>query len=349
MTASAADLADRLARQAEAVCRHYLSAGRRCGNYWIVGDTANNKGRSLYVRLTGAGAGRWSDAATGQYGDLLDLIRETRGLIAFFDVAEEARSFLNLPHLEPQPIARSQRGVIAERSSPERAALLFSKAGPLAGSLAQRYLQNRGIPDAAGHAALRFHPSCYYRDLATGSATHLPAMIAAVTDAEGSLTGVHRTWLDPDGDGKAKVDEPRRALGHLIGNAVRFNMPPDARVSILAAGEGIETVLSLSQVLPRMPMVAALSAHHLAAFRLPATCRRLYVAADCDVAGRMALEGLSRAALALGVLPLVLNPELGDFNEDLRRLGVSRMAANLRHQLVPDDAATFLSDIVTRP
>ncbi|MCA0339486.1 MAG: DNA primase, partial [Proteobacteria bacterium] len=34
---SASELANRLARDAEAVCRHYLSAGRRAGNYWIVG------------------------------------------------------------------------------------------------------------------------------------------------------------------------------------------------------------------------------------------------------------------------------------------------------------------------
>jgi hypothetical protein len=102
-------------------------------------------------------------------------------------------------------------------------------------------------------------------------------------------------------------------------------------------------------MLPRMPMAAALSAHHLSAFRLPATCRRLYIAADADAAGRLGLEGLSRAAKSLGVLPLVLFPELGDVNEDLRRLGPSRMAANLRQQLFPEDAATFLSDIVTRP
>jgi len=55
------------------------------------------------------------------------------------------------------------------------------------------------------------------------------------------------------------------------------------------------------------------------------------------------VEGLGRAATALGVLPLVLTPELGDFNEDLRRLGSSRLVANLARQLVPDDATAYLS------
>ena len=41
------------ARDAEAVCRHYLSNGRREGRYWLVGDVRNTPGRSLFVRLKG--------------------------------------------------------------------------------------------------------------------------------------------------------------------------------------------------------------------------------------------------------------------------------------------------------
>ena len=89
-----------------------------------------------------------------------------------------------------------------------------------------------------------------------GRTTHLPtetwpAMIACVTDLDGRITGVHRTWLDPDGFdrvrlGKAPIDTPRRAMGDLLGNAVRFGVVDD----VLAAGEGIETMLSLRYVLP---------------------------------------------------------------------------------------------------
>ncbi|MGY3287026.1 hypothetical protein ACVW0I_000308 [Bradyrhizobium sp. LM6.11] len=35
------ELARRLAREAEAVCRHYLSNGKRQGRYWLVGDVNN--------------------------------------------------------------------------------------------------------------------------------------------------------------------------------------------------------------------------------------------------------------------------------------------------------------------
>ena len=41
MSNTAHDLAQRLGRQAEAVCRRYLSAGRRESGYWLVGDARN--------------------------------------------------------------------------------------------------------------------------------------------------------------------------------------------------------------------------------------------------------------------------------------------------------------------
>lgn len=341
---SASDLAGRLARDAEAVCRHYLSAGRRAGNYWLVGDVSNRMGRSLYVHLVGPRAGRWTDAATGQFGDLLDLIRETCGLVDFRDVADEARHFLSLPR--PEPV--SSRGSDAydfapvERRTGVQAQRLFRMTQPLAGTLADTYLRGRGILRASTHAALRFHPSCYYRDLVSGRTTSYPALIAAVTDSAGAITGVHRSWLDPHGAGKAKVDDPRRALGGLLGNGVRFCFPVNAPVPVMAAGEGIETMLSLAHVMPGMPIVAALTANHLAAFRFLPGCRRIYIAADADAAGRHGIEGMSRRAQECGILPLVLSPELGDFNEDLRWLGPDRLTANLRAQLVPEDAMAFL-------
>jgi len=66
MSSEAADLAHRLAPHAEAVCRYYLSNGRRQGRYWLVGDVANTPGRSLYVRLNGpdsgkGAAGKWTE------------------------------------------------------------------------------------------------------------------------------------------------------------------------------------------------------------------------------------------------------------------------------------------------
>ena len=336
----ASDLAHRLGREAEAVCRHYLSNGRRQGNYWLIGDVRNTPGRSMFVRLRASAkgvAGKWTDAATGEHGDLLDVIRESCGFVDFRDVADEARAFLTLPRPEPETPPKQRKSPVAA-GSPEAARRLFAMAQPVPGTLAETYLRQRGITALHGIGSLRYHPRCYYRPDEHAPTETWPAMIAAVNDLDGRLTGVHRTWLAPDGAGKAPIDTPRRAMGDLLGHAVRFSVPGD----VMAAGEGIETILSLRCVLPEMAMAAALSAAHLAALRFPDMLRRLYIVRDNDPAGDSARDSLIDRAGEAGIEAIVLSPALGDFNEDLRALGIDALRAGVRVQLVPQDVSRFL-------
>ena len=342
---SASDLARRLGDYAEAVCREYLSNGRRVGNHWMVGDVRNTRGRSMHVRLKANAkgpAGKWVDEANSEFGDLLDVIRESCGLIDFRDVADEARRFLAMPRPQPQ-IAGADCQSAAARGSPEAARRLFAMAQPVLGTLAERYLAGRGILLTARERALRFHPGCYYRDLSTGETQALPALIAAVTDLDGRITGVQRTWLAPDGSGKAQLHDPRRSLGHLLGNAIWLGLKPGVPVAVMAAGEGFETMASLRTVMPALPVAAATSANHLAGLTFPPGCRRLYIAADADAAGRHGIRRLSQRAGEAGIFAIVLRPQFGDFNDDLRQLGPAHLVAWLRDQLLPDDARHFLS------
>lgn len=130
-------------------------------------------------------------------------------------------------------------------------------------------------------------------------------------------------------------------MGHLLGHGVRFGVAID----VMAAGEGLETMLSLRSALPTLPMLAALSANHLAAILYPATLRRLYVARDRDPAGDLAVATLTERAQSAGIEALALTPALGDFNEDLRQLGVDELRAALRAQLAPEDVPRFLMSI----
>jgi hypothetical protein len=337
MTSPAAELAGRLARDAEAVCRYYLSNGRRHGRYWLVGDVHNTQGRSLYVRLTGSTAGRgaaghWTDAAAGEHGDLLDLIRLNRGLGSLRETLVEARAFLRLPR--PEPDTRQQ---FAPVGSPEAARRLWARTYPIAGTLAERYLRARGIANVGDLLALRFHPACWYRPDAEALRQIWPALIAAITDENGTVTGIQRTWLCRDGGGKAPLDTPRRAMGHLLGNGVRFGLAHD----VLAAGEGIETMLALRMALPSLPMIAATSANHLAALSFPPGLRRLYIARDNDAAGRAAARRLTDRAAAAGIGAHVLTPATNDFNTDLARLGIDAVQARLARQLIPEDVSRF--------
>jgi hypothetical protein len=344
--AGAGDLARRLARDAEAVCRHYLSHGRRHGRYWVVGDTHNTPGRSLYVRLDGpdcgpGAAGKWTDAAAGEHGDLLDLIGRNRDLHRLGDTMDEARTFLALPrsseHSRQTPMPPAPTG------SPEAARRLFRAGRPVPGTPAETYLRARRITARLDWPAMRFHPSVYYREIEQGPLETWPALLAAVTDLDGNLTGIQRTWLDPQRCRKAPLADPRRALGHLLGHGVRLGTVTD----ILAAGEGLETMLALKSVLPRLPMIAGLSANHLAALEFAPAWRRLYVARDNDAAGIKAANRLHERGHTAGIDVCDLVPAEADFNLDLCRRGPASLLARLIEQLVPSDVARFLSADLT--
>lgn len=346
-SARAAELSERLAQNVQAVCRHYLPAGRREGRYWMVGDVAGTPGRSLYVRLfeTERGAiGNWVDAATGEHGDLVDLIRLNQRHGRLADTIDEAERFLSLP-----PSVSDDTGTAAAFAKPARAGSttaakrLFAASKPMTRSLADTYLRSRGITRVSDLPALRFHPRCYYRpneDDVPGTPGAFPALIAAVTDNDVVQTGTHRTWLDPSGIMKAKVASPRRALGNILGNAVRFGIAED----VLIAGEGIETMLSLREVLPTMSMAAATSSAHLAAIQFSPTLQRLYVARDRDAAGDAAFGILTDRAQAAGIELVSLMPDLADFNDDLRQHGASALGERVHLQLHKQDRARFSVD-----
>ena len=157
MHSPAADIARRLAQDAEAVCRQYLSNGRKQGRYWIVGDVQNTPGRSLYVRLSGptsgpGAAGKWTDSATGQHGDLLDLIALNLGIATLKDTLGEARRFLSLPQKNRHHATNRP----ANRGSPEAARRLWAVGKPISGTLAERYLAKRGLTGLGQLDSLRF-------------------------------------------------------------------------------------------------------------------------------------------------------------------------------------------------
>ena len=220
MPRDASELARRLARDAEAVCRHYLSKGRRQGRYWMVGDVRNTPGRSMYVRLSGpeagpGAAGRWRDAASAEHGDLLDLIGIASGAGSLRAALVEAYAFL-----ASHPVPAAETADNYDRT--EAARRLWRHRRAIDGTHAEAYLRTRGI-ERCRFAALRFHPGLFYRD--GGGVRRLPALVAALTGSDEAVCGVLRTWLHPTKSTKANMIRPRKALGRVHGRAVRFGDP----------------------------------------------------------------------------------------------------------------------------
>ncbi len=331
----ASDLSHRLAEQAEAVCKAYLPSGRRQGRYWIVGNVWGAKGQSLYIKLCGEGAGRWRDAATAEHGDLLDLISLNMNFSSFRQTLAEARQFLRLPERSDPPL--EERKFPPPHDTCAAAEKLHSLSRPVPGTLAETYLRGRAITAPLYLPSLRFHPACYYRPDDAAPRQAWPALLGVVTGPDGNLTGLQRTYLARDGRGKAPFDEPWRAMGCLLGNAVRFGKPS----GIMAAGEGIETVLSLLSLFPAMPMAAGLSAAHLSVLVFPPGLRRFYMLRDNDAAGEFAEERLSERCRDAGIEMRVLKPCAKDLNIDLRNEPVHAVKMRILAQMEPEDRSRF--------
>lgn len=193
---------------------------------------------------------------------------------------------------------------------------LFAEGVTCEGTAAEAYLASRGIHGlrfAKMRATLRFHPAALH----SPSGLQLPAMLAQIRGPKGEALGIHRTFLKPDGSGKAEVSPPKMMLGPSSGGAVRFG--PDNRVIALA--EGIETALSVSMA-SRLTVWATLSTSGLKGLILPPlpAAEVVIIAADHDQAGLAAAEATAKRLEAEGrAVSVIFPPQSGlDFNDLLQ-------------------------------
>jgi DNA primase len=170
----------------------------------------------------------------------------------------------------PEGLTRSDR----KQRNREIALWLWQSAGPARGSPVETYLHSRclSLPPAP---ALRFSPRCWNRE--TGR--KLPAMLARVDDSDGNFLAVHRTWLLPDGSGKAELEDQKMSLGPVRGGAIR--LAPAAPV--LAIAEGIEN--ALTAIPAGCAARSAVSAGGLASVVLPPIVAEVVIVADNDANG----------------------------------------------------------------
>ena len=231
---------------------------------------------------------------------------------AFLDILAAA-GLRSGDYRAPDPVTIAQRERDAKAEAEKRAAQakrLWQEAQPIAGTAAEAYLRARGI-SCDLPPTLRFHGACWHG----ATAKHYPAMVAAVQGA--GLPAVHRTYLRPDGTGKANIEPAKAMLGATAGGAVRLAGGP----SRLVVAEGIESGLSLACGLLDGPATlwAALSTSGLRGLRLPLQPGRLTIACDGDTAGREAAHALAERAHGLGWQVSILDPGTGrDFNDILQ-------------------------------
>ena len=188
------------------------------------------------------------------------------------------------------------------------------------GDVADQYLRSRGVGMDIYPPCLRFSPLDWHRVDATDVTTRHPAMFAAITNPAGKHIATHRTFLSPDGVGKADVATPRKVAGPFgKGPTIRL-MPP---APIMGIAEGIETALSAARLFG-VPVWSVICAHGIETFEPPPECRQLIVFADHDRhgCGQRAAETL-RAKLLLPT-EIRIPDRIGDDWNDVLHLEVSR-------------------------
>ena len=184
---------------------------------------------------------------------------------------------------------------------------VWRSASDAADTLVQTYLQSRAIKIA-------LPPAIRFGVLTHRSGGTWPTMVALVSTGITDIPiGVHRTFLAPDGCGKASVKPAKMMLGPCGGGAVRLA----SFVSDLMVGEGIETCLSAMQATGR-PAWAALSATGLRRLDLPDQVRRVTLLADGDTPGEAAALDAARRWKSQARRVQIARPPRGlDFNDVL--------------------------------
>ena len=288
----APELSAALAAQAETVCRHYLPDGVRNGAYWLIGDTTGEAGRSLYIHLDGPSRGKWADGATGEYGDLLDLIRAVGAHKSMADAMREATNFLGgRPAPAPAPRETAKTPPTVDSRGLQR--MLDRGRAVAPGNAAGRYLDGRGL-DPTGAGGLRFHPEAWVQ--VDGELREDARAAGPGHDARGQARGgaaalprLPRARRRRSSTRSATAASPaREASGSAIG--------PPRRIAMV---EGVEDALAVLHVLTpeerqNIAIVASLGSGRVASVALPAGARELILVQDHDDAGETAWEALGK-------------------------------------------------------
>lgn len=347
MLMEVSDIADMLAQRIDALVHELLPAGQRDGQEWRIGSPAGEKGRSMAVHLGGRRQGVWSDFASGESGDALELVAVCRFGGNKKDAVAWAKSWLGIDNLDPQRLETVRRAAAAAADKRRKdgaekdkkllasARRLWHMAVPLTGSdPASRYLAGRGIDfRQLGKlpGALRFSDKVWCSE----ENKSLPAMLAAISDGDGRHISTHRTYLQGFPDltvKKAALVEPKKTLGRFYGGFIALNrgqsmkplrLAPDGDHVVIC--EGIEDGLTLAMALPDLRVLAGVSLSNYGNIKLPPAIKTVTIAADNDGAeNEQAQKGLDRAVsrfLREGRTVRIARSPVGkDFNDYLQAL-----------------------------
>jgi hypothetical protein len=317
------EVARALARRVDQLAVDLLPGGHREGHEWRAGSTAGEAGDSLGVHLAGAKAGVWSDFATGECGDALDLVRAVLELDMGGAIRWSLR-WLGIEDGDAELPARSstQKASIKPLHNSDFWRAPWRSAQPIAGALAELYLAGRGLRfDDPGGRVLRFAERHARRNPAD-ELEHYPALLALLRDVRiGEPCGTINVYLRRDGGDRLRDPKGKTSWGRAGGSAVMLDDFADVTLGLVVA-EGVETAIALWMAELR-PVWALGGAGNLKSFPVLGGIEALTIAADADDAGQKAAAEVIRRWRGAGREVLTVAPPAGDWADQ----AVKRQAA----------------------
>jgi len=318
---NAAELARALAEHAEQLTRELLPGGHLERNRdWRCGSVAGEAGTSLVVCLAGHKRGRWHDFATGDGGDMLDLVAATQDLAAGEAMAWAKRR-LGLDEGEAQ-IRTLHRGDATSEPPPDpnRWRPAWDSAGPIPGTLAEVYLAGRGLAFADVHGdVLRFLARrARLKPDTTDQFEHHPAMLALLRDVlTGEPCGIVNVFLQPGGHDRIRDGKGKTVTGRAGGAAVMLSEFEDVTYGLTIC-EGPETAIAVDMS-GQAPVWALGGAGNLGTFPVLAGIEALTIAADTGEAGQKAAREVAARWRKAGREVRTITPPTDDWAAEARK------------------------------
>lgn len=248
------------------------------------------------------GSGSYICNACGA-GDGMKLAQEFTGK-PFSEVARDIDTLLGNEKFEPD----KPQAVISDQDRRNALKAVWIETAPMQeGDLAHRYLQSRGLGQSVYPETLRF--GAKVRD---GEGGIRPAMVALVgRHGEPKFDTMHRTFLKPDGSGKAEMAAPRKLMAGSVPEGACV-MLSEWHCGPLGIAEGIETAIAASELF-EMPVWAAINSTLMAKWSPPEGCEEVAIFADNDLkfGGQAAAYQLAYRLSVKGVDVSVHVPETG--------------------------------------
>lgn len=297
-------------RGARALCDWLGVTCVKSGNYLFVqpGPMSPAMGKDSFA--IDANKGTFKDYRSGQHGDFIGLIALCFN-ISQGEAIKRARGFLGLAEevkATPEEFAArraewiKQKQALEQRQAEEKAKKIKqAKAGFLsckdaAGTIVEIYLSKvRCIdfePMGGVPGSLRFEANSRLWCEETQGAVSHPAMVACFMTIKGEITGLHKTYLRPDGMGKADVPKAKKMYGIKNGSFIPIHKGETGlslaeatrrnKSSLLAITEGIEDALTIAMHYPQWRVWAAGDKGNMAALPWPDCASAVVLIADND-------------------------------------------------------------------